>query len=69
MYWCCCQTATTYHAKLDSHYNAMPLRASTHKTYLLELQRLQNKALRIITKTLKLIRDSISPQYFKLKIF
>ena len=39
--------------------------ASTHKTYLIKLQRPQNKALRIISKTG--IRDSISHQYYKFK--
>ena len=44
----------------------LPVWASTHKTYLTKLQRQQNKALRIISKTK--IRDSISQQYYKFKV-
>ena len=40
--------------------------ASKHKTYLTKLHRLQNKALRIISKTC--IRDSISSQYHRFKV-
>ena len=37
-----------------------------HKSYLIKLKRLQNKALRIISKTK--IRGRITPQYFKYEI-
>ena len=39
----------------------MPIWASTYKTYLNKLEKLQNKALRIIFKTP--LRDSITPLY------
>ena len=47
------------------HY-ALPLWGATYKSYLIKLKRLQNKALRIISKTK--IRGRITPQYYKYEI-
>ena len=47
------------------HY-ALPLWSATYKSYLTKLKRLQNKALRIISKTK--IRGRITPQYYKHEI-
>ena len=44
----------------------LPIWASTFPTYLNTLKRLQNKALRIITKSS--LRESMTPHYFKLQI-
>ena len=53
---------TLYHALVHSHLlYALPIRASTYKTYLNKLVKLQNKALRIIFKTP--LRDPITPLY------
>ena len=46
--------------------NALPVWASTCKTYLVRSQRLQNKALRIISKTL--IKNNITAKFYKLGI-
>ena len=51
--------------KFAAGYN-LPVWASTHKTLLTKLQRLQNKALRIISKTRN--KDSISQQNYKFKV-
>ena len=58
---------TGFAGKLQSslHY-ALPLWGATHKSYLMKLKRLQNKALRIISKTK--IRGKIMPQYYKYEI-
>ena len=45
---------------------ALSVWASTCKTYLVRLQRLQNKALQIISKTP--IKNNITPQFYKLGI-
>ena len=47
------------------HY-ALPLWGATYKSYLIKLKRLQNKALRIISKIK--IRGRITPQYYKYEI-
>ena len=53
---------TLYHALLHSQLlYALPILASTYKTYLNKLEKLQNKALRIIFKTL--LRDPLTPLY------
>ena len=53
---------TLYHALVHSQLlYALPIWASTYKTYLNKLEKLQNKALRIIFKTP--LRDSITPLY------
>ena len=58
---------TLYYSLVHSHFlYALPVWASTHKTYLTKLQRLLNKALRIISKIR--IRDSISQQYYEFKV-
>ena len=58
---------TLYYTLIQSHLlYALPVWASTYKTYLLKLKKLQNKALRIISKCP--IRSSITPQYHKFKI-
>ena len=44
----------------------LPIWASTYKTYLDPLKRLQNKAIRIISRIL--FREIISPQHYNLKI-
>ena len=44
----------------------MPVWASSHKMCLTKLLRLQNKALRIISKTC--IRDSKAQQYYNFKV-
>ena len=45
---------------------ALPVWASTHNTYLSKLKRLQNKAVRIISRTS--IKDRITPNYHRLEI-
>ena len=58
---------TLYYSLVHSHFlHTLPAWASTHKTHLAKLQKLQNKAVRIISKTR--IRDSISQQYYKFKV-
>ena len=58
---------TLYYSLVHSHFlYSLPVWASTNKTYLTKLQRLQNKALRIISKTR--IRDSISQQYYEFQV-
>ena len=58
---------TLYYTLIQSHLlYALPEWAYTYKTYLLKLKKLQNKALRIISKCP--IRSSITPQYYKFKI-
>ena len=53
---------TLYHALVHSQLlYALPIWASTYKTYLNKLEKLQNKALRIIFKTP--LRDPITPLY------
>ena len=53
---------TLYHALVHSQLlYALPIWASTYKTYLDKLEKLQNKALRIIFKTP--LRDPITPLY------
>ena len=44
----------------------LPVLASTCKTYLTKLRKLQNKAIKIITKTC--FRERVSPCYYKLQI-
>ena len=58
---------TLYYTLIQSHllYD-LPVWASTYKTYLLKLKKLQNKALRIILKCP--IRSNKTPQYYKFKI-
>ena len=56
-----------YYSLVHTHLHyALPLRGATYKSYLMKLKRLQNKALRIISKTK--IRGKISPQYYKYEI-
>ena len=58
---------TLYYTLIQSHlFYALPVWASTYKTYLLKLKKLQNKALRIISKCP--IRSNMTPQYYKFKI-
>ena len=58
---------TLYYTLIQSHLlYALPVWASTYKTYLLKLKKLQNKALRIISTCP--IRSSITPQYYKFKV-
>ena len=58
---------TLHNFLVHSHFlYALPVWASTHKPYLTKLQRQQNKALRMISKTH--IRDSISQQYYEFKV-
>ena len=58
---------TLYYSLVHSHFlYVLPVWVSTRKTYLTKLQRLQNKALRIISKTR--IRDSISQQYYEFQV-
>ena len=45
---------------------ALPLWGVTYKSYLIKLERLENKPLRIISKTK--IRGRITPQYYKYEI-
>ena len=45
---------------------ALPLWGVTYKSYLIKLERLQNKPLRIISKTK--LRGRITPQYYKYEI-
>ena len=53
---------TLYHALVHSQLlYALPIWASTYKTYLNKLEKLQNKALRIIFKTP--LHDPITPLY------
>ena len=53
---------TLYHALVHSQlFYALPIWASTYKTYLSKLEKLQNKAFRIIFKTL--LGDPITPLY------
>ena len=63
----CNSLITLYDTLIQSHLlYALSVWASTYKTYLLKLKKLQNKALRIISKYP--IRNSIAPQYCKFKI-
>ena len=56
-----------YYSLVHTHLDyALPLRGATYKSYLMKLKRLQNKALRIISKTK--IRGKITPQYYKYEI-
>ena len=56
-----------YYSLVHSHLlYTLPVWASTYLTYLTKLKRLQNKALRIISKTS--IRDRITPQYHQSEI-
>ena len=56
-----------YYSLVHTHLHyALSLWGATHKSYLRTLKRLQNKALRIISKTK--IRGRITPQYYKYEI-
>ena len=54
-----------YFVHTHLHY-ALPLWGATYKSYLIKLKRLQNRALRIISKTK--IRGKITPQFYKCEI-
>ena len=56
-----------YHALVQPHIlYALPLWGSSFPSYLNKMQRLQNKAIRVIAKAK--FRDSVTPLYYKLKI-
>ena len=56
-----------YYSLVHTHLHyALALWGATYKSYLIKLKRLQNKALRIISKTK--IRGRITPQYYKYEI-
>ena len=58
---------TVYHSLVHVHLiYALPVWATTFPTYLIKLIRLQNKAIRIITKTSP--KDRISQHYCRLQI-
>ena len=58
---------TLYHSLVHVHLiNALPVWARAFPTYLIKLKRLQNKAIRIVTKTSS--NDRISRHYCRLKI-
>ena len=58
---------TLYHSLVHVHLiYALPIWATTFPTYLIKLKRLQNKAIRIITKTSP--KDRISQHYCRLQI-
>ena len=58
---------TLYHSLVHVHLiYALPVWAITFPTYLIKLKRLQNKAIRIITKTSP--KDRILPHYCRLQI-
>ena len=58
---------TLYHSLVHVHLiYALPVWATTFPTYLIKLKRLQNKAIRIITKTSP--KDRISQHYCRLQI-
>ena len=58
---------TLYYALIHSHiFYGLPVWASTFNTYLNKLRKLQNRAMRIITKSK--IKDRITPQYVHLGI-
>ena len=56
-----------YYSRVYTHLHyALPLWGATYKSYSIKLKSLQNKALRIISKTK--IRSRITPQYYKYEI-
>ena len=56
-----------YYSFVHTHLHyTLPLWGPTYKSYLMKLKRLQNKALRIISKTK--IRGKMTPQYYKYEI-
>ena len=58
---------TLYHSLVHVHLiYALPVWATTFPTYWIKLKRLQNKAIRIITKTSP--KDRISQHYYRLQI-
>ena len=58
---------TLYHSLVHVLFiHALPVWATTFPTYLIKLKRLQNKAIRIITKTSP--KDGISLHYCRLQI-
>lgn len=58
---------TLYYSLVHSNLlYALPVWASTYKTYLTKLKTLQNKAIRIISKIP--LKKKITPSYFKLKV-
>ena len=63
----CNASIILYYSLVHTHLHyALPLWGATYKSYLIKLKRLQNKALRIISKTK--IRGRIPPQYYKYEI-
>ena len=58
---------TLYYSLLHTHFlYALPIWASTYDTYLIKIQRLQNKAIRILTKCR--VSDRITPRFHDLEI-
>ena len=67
-YYLSCNTLIIlYYSLVHTHLHyALPLWGATYKSYLIKLKRLQNKAIRIISKTK--IRGKITQQYYKYEI-
>ena len=58
---------TSYYSLVHTHLlYALPIWASTYDTYLIKIQRLQNKAIRILTKCR--VSDRITPRFHDLQI-